>query len=75
MGVYTITIKDDADDVLGRAWGFPAIEPEDKRTVKQFNQDYLESLVQKAYSAQVSAEAVQAAQLAASQGQDDIIVS
>lgn len=75
MSTYTITVVDDADEVLGRAWGFPAIAPDDTRTVQKFNQDYLESLVQQAYSTQVSAEAVLAAQTAASQSQDNIIVS
>lgn len=74
MGTYTITIKDDADEVLGRKWGFPATGPDDTRTVQQFNQDYLETLVQNDFNKQSSDEAVQAAQLAASKAQNSIIV-
>lgn len=75
MGVYTITIKDVADEILGRKWGFLTIAPDDTRTVQQFNQDYLETLVQNDFNKQTSDEAVQTAQQAAAKDQTSILVN
>lgn len=71
MSTYTITIIDDADAVLGRKWGYNAIN----QTVEDFNQSYLENWIQGEFNTQSSAEVTQAAQLAAIKSQTNIIVS
>lgn len=80
MSTYTTQIIDDADAVLGQKWGYKensnTLQPGvASPTLQEFIQEYINKWLQSEYNAQFTTEAVQAAQLAASKAQTDIIVS
>lgn len=71
MGNYTETVKEEADEVLGRKWGYePIIHDPDSpdnmipnpQSLQDYNQDYINRWLQKEYDSQALADAARAAQ-------------